>query len=140
PQPYLLMGAWRNPVQPGGIDGEILKAGEGYPKCFVSLGVRAPAPGGEVGSSASLAPFDENRTREIRAMDVVLKIPRIGTRLEYQAGDPLIDAQTEFLQTTYLNDYFLSVGGRSLLSAVSKHTEPEALSLEGIYGLLLNDG
>ncbi len=139
-EPYLVLDGWRNPVQAGGIEGEVLKAGEGYPTYFAAIGVRPPAPGGDPLSSRSQAPFDEDRTREIRAMDVVLTIPRIGTRLEYRTGDPTVEAQTEFLQTVYLNDYFARVGGRSLLSARSKHREPEPQTLEGLYGVLLKAG
>lgn len=139
-QPYLVLDGWRNPVQPSGAENGVLKAGEGYPSFFAALGVRPPATGGDPLSLRSQAPMDETRTREIRAMDVVLTIPRIGSRLDFRTSDPSIEAQTQFFQTVYLNDYFLRVGGRALLTAQSKHREAQAQTLQGLFGLLLSAG
>ena len=83
---------------------------------------------------------DETRTREIRAMDVVLSKARIGTRLQIDVHDPLIDAQTEAISTVFLNDYLRTTGGRAKLRAVSKYVPPEEQSLALMYGTLLNAG
>ena len=82
--------------------------------------------------------FDETRTREIRAMDVVLSKARIGTRLQIDVHDPLIDAQTESISTVFLNDYLRTTGGRARLRAVSKYVPPEEQSLALMYGTLLS--
>lgn len=85
--PYLVLGGWRNPLKPDSVSaslsGQIIaSAAEGYPKFFEKLGVKAAAKGGDVTKPGALeGEFDEIRTREIRAMDVMLLKARIGTRL-----------------------------------------------------------
>ena len=111
PAPYLVLGGWRNPLMPDSVSaslsGQIIAAAaEGYPKFFEKLGVKPAAKGGDVTKPGALeGEFDENRTREIRAMDVVLSKARIGTRLQIDVHDPLLDAQTESISTVFLNDY-----------------------------------
>src|ERR1041385_1878140 len=63
------------------VSGEVIAApSEGYPKFFEKLGVKPAAKGGDVTKPGALeGEFDETRTREIRAMDVVLSKARIGT-------------------------------------------------------------
>ena len=146
PAPYLVLGGWRNPLMPdsasASLSGQIIAAAaEGYPKFFAKLGVKAAAKGGDVTKAGALeGEFDENRTREIRAMDVVLSKARIGTRLQIDVHDPLLDAQTETISTVFTNDYLRATGGRAKLAAVSKYVPPQEQSLALMYGTLLNAG
>ena len=55
----------------------------------------------------------ETRTREIRALDVVLSKARIGTRLQIDVHDPRLDAQTESISTVFLNDALRATEGRA---------------------------
>ena len=92
PTPYLVLGGWRNPLTPASVSaslsGQIIaSAAEGCPKFFEKLGVKAAAKGGDVTKAGALeGEFDETRTREIRAMDVVLSKARIGTRLDRRSA------------------------------------------------------
>ena len=124
------------------LSGQIIaSAAEGYPKFFEKLGVKAAAKGGDVTKAGALeGEFDETRTREIRAMDVVLSKARIGTRLQIDVHDPLVDAQTESISTVFLNDALRATGGRAKLRAVSKYQPPEEQSLALMYGTLLKAG
>jgi hypothetical protein len=146
PAPYLVLGGWRNPLMPdrvsASLSGQIIaSAAEGYPKFFEKLGVKAAAKGGDVTKPGALeGEFDENRTREIRAMDVVLSKARIGTRLQIDVHDPLVDAQTESISTVFLNDALRATQGRAKLRAVSKYLPPDEQSLALMYGTLLNAG
>jgi hypothetical protein len=146
PTPYLLLGGWRNPLMPdrvsASLSGQIIaSAAEGYPKFFEKLGVKAAAKGGDVTKPGALeGEFDENRNREIRALDVVLSKARIGTRLQIDVHDPLLDAQTESISTVFTNDYLRTTGGRAKLRAVAKYKPVEEQSLALMYGTLLNAG
>ena len=103
--------------------------------------MKAAAKGGDVTKPGALeGEFDPARTREIRAMDVVLSKARIGTRLNIDVHDPLLDAQTESITTVFLNDYLRTTGGRAKLRAVAKYVPPEEQSLALMYGTLLNAG
>ena len=114
----------------------IASAAEGYPKFFEKLGVKAAAKGGDVTKAGAL----EGEFDEIRAMDVVLSKARIGTRLQIDVHDPLVDAQTESISTVFLNDALRATGGRAKLRAVSKYQPPEEQSLALMYGTLLKAG
>ncbi|MEA3212430.1 MAG: hypothetical protein QOE70_5487 [Chthoniobacter sp.] len=146
PAPYLILGGWRNPLMPDSVSaslsGQIIAvAAEGYPKFFEKLGVKPAAKGGDVTKPGALeGEPDETRTREIRAMDVVLSKARIGTRLQIDLHDPLLEAQTESISTVFLNDYLRSTGGRAKLRAAAKYRPPEEQSLALMYGTLLNAG
>ena len=146
PTPYLVLGGWRNPLTPASVSaslsGQIIAApAEGYPKYFEKLGVKPAAKGGDVTKPGALeGESDPARTRELRAMDVVLSKPRIGTRLNIDVHDPLLDAQTESISTVFLNDYLRATGGRAKLRATSKYQPPEEQSLALMYGTLLNAG
>lgn len=146
PAPYLVLGGWRNPLVPERLSASaygqlIASAAEGYPKFFEKLGVKAAAKGGDVTKPGALeGEFDENRTREIRAVDVVLSKARIGTRLQIDVHNPLVDAQTESVSTVFLNDALRATQGRAKLRAVSKYVPPEEQSLALMYGTLLNAG
>jgi hypothetical protein len=147
PVPHLVLGGWRNPLVPESLSasasGQLIAAvAEGYPKFFEKLGVKAAAKGGDVTKPGALeGEFDENRTREIRAMDVVLSKARIGTRLQIDVHDPLVDAQTESISTVFLNDALRATGGRARLRTVSKYEpQEEQQSLALMYGTLLNAG
>ena len=134
------------PLLPAGVSaslsGQISAApAEGYPKFFEKLGVKPAAKGGDITKSGALErEADETRTREIRAMDVVLSKARIGTRLQIDVHDPLVDAQTESISTVFLNDYLRTTGGRARLRAVAKYVPPQEQSLALMYGTLLNAG
>jgi hypothetical protein len=146
PTPYLVINGWRNPLMPDGVSvslsGEIIAApAEGYPQFFEKLGVKPAAKGGDMTKPGALeGEFDATRTREIRAMDVVLSKARIGTRLNIDVHDPLLDAQTESISTVFLNDYLRTTGGRPKLRAVTKYQPLEDQSLALMYGTLLNAG
>ncbi len=146
PVPYLVLGGWRNPLMPtsvsASLSGQIIAAAaEGYPKFFEKLGVKPAAKGGDVTKAGALeGEFDETRTREIRAMDIVLAKARIGTRLNIDVHDPLLDAQTESISTVFLNDYLRTTGGRARLRAMAKYVPPQEQSLALMYGTLLNAG
>ena len=87
--------SWRDPVQVSGIvegkgsSGLSLLPGEGYPKFFEELGVQPAAKGGDFNDPASGPAYDPERTRQIRAVDFYLRIPRIGTKLDYVVANPL---------------------------------------------------
>jgi hypothetical protein len=146
PTPYLILGGWRNPLMSESLSASasgqlIASAAEGYPKFFEKLGVKAAAKGGDITKPGALeGEFEETRTREIRALDVVLAKARIGTRLQIDVHDPLVDAQTESISTVFLNDALRTTGGRAKLRAVSKYQPPEEQSLALMYGTLLNAG
>lgn len=146
PAPHLVLDGWRNPLVSATVSasltGQIIAApGEGYPKFFENLGVKPAAKGGDTTKPGALeGEFDERRTREIRAMDVVLSKARIGTRLDIGVHDPLLDAQTESISTVFLNDALRATGGRAKLRATAKYQPPEEQSLALMYGTLLNAG
>ena len=146
PQPYLILGGWRNPLTPSSVgatlSGQVIAApAEGYPKYFEKLGVKAAAKGGDISKPGAMeGEFDATRTREIRAMDVVLSKARIGTRLQIDVHDPLLDAQTETISTVFLNDALRTTGGRAKLRAVSKYVPQQQQSLPQMYGTLLSAG
>ncbi len=142
PAPYLSLDDWRNPLLPSGVSasagGEIIyQAGEGYPAFFDSLGVKPAAPGGRFAAG----PFDPERTREIRAMDIVLTKPRLGSRLDVRLLSVLADAQTHELETTYQSSYYVASKGRARLSAVAKFRPLGDDSFAAPFlGVALDDG
>lgn len=134
PAPYLVLNAWRNPLASRGIsfttEGEtIYGPGENYPQFFASIGVRPRAPGG--GSNS--IPQDPLRTRELRAMDVVLTRPRPGSALTVTELNPLSDNFTHQLDTTYTTAYYDAQGGRTKLTAVSKYVPLENETIESPF-------
>jgi len=146
PAPYLVLGGWRNPLMPDRLGatlaGEIIaEPAEGYPAFFERLGVKLAAKGGDVTKPGALeGEFDPTRTREIRALDVVLSKARIGTRLQIDAHDPRLDAKTESISTVFLNDALRATEGRARLRAVAKYVPPQEQNLALMYGTLLNAG
>ena len=146
PTPHLILDGWRNPLVPASVTasltGDIIAApAEGYPPYFAKLGVKPAAKGGNVTKPGALeGESDPARTRELRALDVVLSKPRIGTRLDIGVHDPLLDAQTESISTVFLNDRLRATGGRAKLRATAKYQPPEDESLALMYGTLLNAG
>lgn len=122
PAPYLVLDDWRNPLEPASVSatlgGDIVFAkGEGYPKFFERLGVRPASPGGKFPD----AEIDPERTREIRAMDIVLTKPRLGSALDVTLLNVFADSQTHQLGATFQNAYWLAQEGRTKLAAFSKH-------------------
>lgn len=116
PRPSLKLSGWRNPLSPGEVrasaDGNRLlaAAGDGYPPFFNQLGVALPAPGGDAFQDTSLqSPDEPNRTRQIRALDIVLTVPRISASQQVTlrsgtAGDPqIVEIQTVFTNTAVRN-------------------------------------
>lgn len=142
PAPYLVLTAWRDPAAPGTLsandDGEVITgAGEGYPPFFATLGVRPAATGGKAGGAVK---HDPSRTRELRAMDLVLIQPRLGSRLDYVAGNPIATVSTEQISTAFLSDYVTQQNGRARVRATAKYTAPGDPDIEAIFGILLDAG
>ena len=111
-RPYLSPG-WRNPLKSLGmaatLGGELFDLpAEGYPKFFEAIGVR-PADAG----SRAVQPYDpqsaEERTRELRACDIVLVTPRVATNQEVSIHDPFSEAQTVSISTVFNDSYARSV-------------------------------
>ncbi len=141
--PYLVLSGWRNPVSSGGLatSGETLRAlpGEGYPDYFAELGVKPAVKGGDALRGGAEEEFDPLRTREIRAMDIVLAQPRIGTRVDVVELATLVDGQSQAFQTAFVSAYFAATGGRARLRAASKYTPPVQQSKQQLWGMLLRD-
>ncbi len=77
--------------------------------------------GGDISKPGAMeGEFDATRTGETRAMDVVLSKARIGTRLQIDVHDPILDAQTETISAVFLNDALRATGGRAKLRVASK--------------------
>lgn len=113
-----LTAAFRNPIASAGLsaslDGELVELpGEGYPAFFAELGVRPASRGSRV-----LDPVtpDRNRTRELRACDVVLVVPRIGTAVSFTAEGETV--------TVVANALAASTGRGGFLRAQPKWTPP----------------
>ena len=125
PAPYLVLKGWRNPAGTSGVgtsdSGDIVfgKA-EGYPKFFESIGVVPAAPGGKTADVA----FDPQRTRQIRAVDVVLTQPRPGSTLTITELNPVTDHFTHQLSTTFLNSFYTLQEGRARLDVSSQFVPP----------------
>lgn len=137
-RPSLTPG-WRNPLVSLGTSassaGDLLELpAEGYPKFFESLGVRKPYPG-----SRKVEAYDpqseEERTREIRACDIVLIVPRVATNQQVDIQDPLTTAQTFTISTTFNDSYARSVESKYRLGAVPKWQPPkEPTALDRLMG------
>jgi hypothetical protein len=138
--PFLVVGTWRNPIAAAGItatlEGELVALpGEGYPEFFARRGVRPASPGGNATEPGTIeAPFDAQRTRELRAADVVLVTPRTATATQVQPLDPLSQSATIELSSVFLND---AVRGqpRHRLVCVPKFVPPrEPSAVERLLG------
>lgn len=145
PQPYLTLADWRNPAASSTVteDGRAAKA-EGYPAFFEELGVVPASKGGPLASFGTTGDdFTGVRTRQIRAMDVVLRQPRSSTGLFVEPHNPL--GTTSFLdfQTTYN----APPDTRSRLRAIQRYIpilgapgETGPGTIPGIFGFILNQG
>jgi len=116
------------------LSGELVTLpGEGYPPFFKQLGVRDPERG-----SREVAPFDptaSERTREIRACDIVLTTPRIATRTELEISDPLTTGQMVTGAVAFVNDYARNAPAKYRLIAVPKWIPaPEPTALDRLLG------
>jgi hypothetical protein len=101
--PALELLSFRNPITSAGTvasaDGELVfLAGEGYPAVFEKLGV-VPAES-ESGDTAD-TPADPTRSRQIRAVDLVLDTPRASSSQRVDLLDPFADQQTFTISTTF---------------------------------------
>jgi len=138
--PALVLSGFRNPAAPAGLastlSGEIrVKPGEGYPRFFEQLGV-VPAHKGGAGISAVEQEHDPNRTRQIRAADIVLVSPRMATRQQVDVLDPLTDSQTVQISTVFVNDRVRSAPSRHWIFATSKWNPPlEPTALDRLMGM-----
>lgn len=138
PPPELPLGGYRDPTAPGGFgataDGELVtKPGEGYPRYFEQLGVKPAWKGGKVGADAPDS--NPNRTRQIRASDIVLITPRIGTAQQVEVRDPLTDAQTVEISTVYRSGRLANAPSRNYLVSVPKWTPTAgATALDRLLG------
>lgn len=104
--PELVFGAFRDPAESAGLgatlSGDLVSLpSEGYPPFFEALGVKPAHPGGPF--NAQDLP-DPDRTREIRACDVVLISPRLAARQTLEVLDAFAgDQQTIQLSTTLVS-------------------------------------
>jgi hypothetical protein len=145
PLPCLILDDWRNPAASASVseEGRAHRA-EGYPRFFEGLGVRPASKGGPL---AILGTGGDDatgvRTREIRAMDVVLRQPRASTGLLTEPVSPL--GTTAFLE--FQTTYAAPPDTRATLRAVPQYTpilgapgDAGPGGIPGIFGLLLNQG
>ncbi|MHA3773671.1 hypothetical protein ACXR0O_19215 [Verrucomicrobiota bacterium sgz303538] len=139
--PALTLGAWRNPLASAGLsatlDGEMVALpGEGYPPFFASVGVRPAAKGGNpLEPGAVDAVLDPNRTRELRACDVVLITPRIATAQSVRALDPFSTAATVEISTTFVSDAVRSQPRHRLVTMPKWNPPREPDAVEKLMGL-----
>jgi hypothetical protein len=134
-RPHLVM-RWRNPLLPAGVsaslEGEVYTLpGEGYPPYFERLGVRPAAL-----DSREVAPEpDPNRTREIRACDIVLITPRLGSALNYEIENLATSAQSLSIDVRFINDAVRTAPSRYRLIATPKWAPPqEPTALDRLLG------
>lgn len=110
PAPVLLFTAWRDPLRGGSVQSTsagdlVASAPPPYPRFFERLGVKPQSRGGSLTQPGALNPPDDAlRTRELRACDVALVVPRIGSRQTVQILDPIANAQTILIDTTLVTD------------------------------------
>ena len=137
-RPYLVPG-WRNPLASLGMTasfGEELNSlpAEGYPKFFESIGVRPANPGSS--STEAYDPQGEaERTREIRACDIVIVVPRIATSQKVEIHDPFSEAQTVTISTVFNDSYASSVKSKYRLGTLPKWEPPqEPTALDRLMG------
>lgn len=143
PRPYFPLPGrgWRNPIASAGLDADsngnlILLPGEGYPKWFESIGVAPPVPRSSdaINADAFSADFDPARTRQIRAVDIVLRVPRIAIAQQVTVGT-LDGAQAVTIDSVFLNDAVRNAAAQFSLVALSKWTpEPMPTAAERFYG------
>jgi hypothetical protein len=102
--PHLVVSQWRDPIRAGEFGG-------GYPAMFKKLGVRKPPP--PPGTIAAEDEPDPTRNRELRACDVALVVPRMGTATQ-------LEDDTQFIQavTFSVNPYGSTVGNPYRLTAL----------------------
>lgn len=137
-RPYLTPG-WRNPTKSQGFSassgGDLLELpAEGYPKFFETIGVKPAARGSRV-----VSPYDpqaeEERTRELRACDVVLIVPRVATNQQVDIQDPFSTAQTVTISTVLNASYANSAKSKYRLVAVPKWEPPkEPTAMDRLMG------
>jgi len=110
---------------------------EGYPKFFETLGVRPANPGSR--RTAAYDPqSEEERTRELRACDIVLVTPRVATNQSVEIQDPLVGAQTVSISTTFNDSYARSAEFKHRLVAVPKWERPrEPTALDRLMGVAI---
>lgn len=124
-----LTPAWRNPIKSSGMgassEGDAFDLpAEGYPKFFETIGVR-PANGGSRTVQAYDPQTTEERTRELRACDVVLITPRVATNQQVDIHDPFSEAQIVTISTVFNDSYARSVDSKYRLVAVPKWVPPQ---------------
>lgn len=130
PAPFLRLNDWRNPLKPQGTDDDastdaedvVYLAGEPIPAFFPSIGVKSPAPGGKSFEGGDTPVSSDTQNRELRACDLILTKPRLGSALSVNvynpiAGDPYVSTVT----TVYKDDYYTMTGGRSRLGIIYKY-------------------
>jgi hypothetical protein len=127
--------SWRNVLAPRGVTASIagefsFTAGEGYPKFFESVGVKPAHPGG----SSETGEEEEGRTRELRACDIFVKVPRIATK--QQVTEEGLESSRAFVITSvFVNDFVRASESRYQLHATPKWTAPvEPTALDRLLG------
>jgi len=137
-RPYLTPG-WRNPLASRGMAASLVGdlitlPGEGYPKFFESIGVRPANPG-----SRAMQAYDPQteveRTRELRACDIALVVPRVATNQQVDIHDPFSEAQTVTISTVFNDSYARSVKSKYRLRSVPKWELPkEPTAMDRLMG------
>ena len=138
--PELPLDGFRDPARSSSFrfdeDGRLHRgAAEGYPEAFDALGVVNADQGSDALSTA--AP-DPTRTRQIRAIDVVLVTPRLGTAQKIELKNPGTDAQSVEISNTFQTATLARAqerGTHHWIYAISKYSPaPEPTALDRLLG------
>lgn len=147
PAPWVSVTRWRNPIASAGVratpEGSVVTLpGEGYPPYFAELGVVPADRGGAdvLSATTARARRDPARTRQLRAAEIILSVPRPGTRLEYEVQSPLTSPAAVQLSTAFVTDYFNRQQGRARVRAALRFIPPGESTIAGTFSTLLNGG
>lgn len=135
PAPLLKLTTFRDPTISSGItvsgDQIIILGGEGYPRYFDDLGVIPNEAMRDIETDAPDA--DPDRTRLIRACDIVLETARPSAKQEVTVGDPIGDQQAVTISTSI--DLSAVSDARHTLRSTPKFTgTPEPTDLDRLAG------
>ena len=141
-QPNHVIRSWRNPAAYAGVTassaGDIIELpGEGYPKFFDALGVVPTALGTHAQNTALFDPMAESqdRTRQIRAVDVALITPRVASSQTITLLSSTVDSQDFQIETKFNNAYGASHSSKYRLLEIPKWTpQPEPTAEDRFNG------